>query len=120
MPTYGYRCGECGHEFEIFQRMSDDPLVECPKCGGRLSKMLYPVGVQFKGSGFYTTDYKNGGSGSSKSSSSSEGSSSGESKSDSTKDDSNKKDSNKKDSNKTATEAKSTSPATADKSTKGD
>ncbi|HEX4215234.1 MAG TPA: FmdB family zinc ribbon protein [Candidatus Dormibacteraeota bacterium] len=110
MPTYGYRCGQCGHEFEIFQRMSDDPLVECPQCGGRLSKMLYPVGVQFKGSGFYTTDYKNGSFGSSKSSSSSEGSSSGESKSDS----------DKSDSTKTATEAKSPSPATADKSTKGD
>lgn len=109
MPTYGYRCGRCGHEFEIFQRMSDDPLAECPECGGRLSKMLYPVGVQFKGSGFYTTDYKNGSS-PSKSSSSSESSSSTSSES--------KSDSGKSDSKQTATEAKSTSPATAEKSTK--
>jgi len=58
MPTYGYRCGSCGHEFEIVQRISDEPLTTCPKCQGKLSKMLYPVGISFKGSGFYTTDYK--------------------------------------------------------------
>jgi putative FmdB family regulatory protein len=58
MPTYGYRCGNCGHEFEIHQRMSDEPLTACPKCQGKLSKILYPVGISFKGSGFYTTDYK--------------------------------------------------------------
>ncbi|MDQ6773302.1 MAG: FmdB family transcriptional regulator [Candidatus Dormibacteraeota bacterium] len=60
MPTYGYRCAKCAHEFEIFQSMSATPLTKCPECGGRLGKMLYPVGVQFKGSGFYTTDYRNG------------------------------------------------------------
>ena len=60
MPTYGYRCDDCGHEFEVFQSMSAAPLTECPECGGRLQKMLYPVGVHFKGSGFYTTDYKTG------------------------------------------------------------
>ena len=59
MPTYGYRCGDCGHEFEIHQRISDEPLKKCPKCNGPLSKMLYPTGVIFKGSGFYKTDYKN-------------------------------------------------------------
>lgn len=64
MPIYGYRCSNCGHEFEIQQRMSDEPLKVCPKCQGKLTKMLYPAGVIFKGSGFYTTDYK----GSSKSS----------------------------------------------------
>jgi len=61
MPTYGYRCGKCGHQFEIIQRISDEPLAECPKCQGKLSKMLYPVGISFKGSGFYTTDYKGAG-----------------------------------------------------------
>ena len=61
MPIYGYRCGQCGHELEVFQSMSDAPLKTCPECGGSLRKLLYPVGVQFKGSGFYTTDYKNGG-----------------------------------------------------------
>jgi putative FmdB family regulatory protein len=63
MPTYGYRCGECGHELEVVQSMSDAPLRACPKCGGPLGKMLYPVGVHFKGSGFYSTDYKNNGGG---------------------------------------------------------
>jgi putative FmdB family regulatory protein len=58
MPTYGYRCGNCGHQFEIVQRISEEPLTACPKCQGKLSKMLYPVGISFKGSGFYTTDYK--------------------------------------------------------------
>ena len=64
MPTYGYRCGSCGHEFEIQQRITDQPLATCPKCGGKLSKMLYPAGIIFKGSGYYTTDYKGSGNGS--------------------------------------------------------
>jgi putative FmdB family regulatory protein len=58
MPTYGYRCGSCGHEFEIRQKITDEPLTTCPKCKGKLAKMLYPAGVIFKGSGYYTTDYK--------------------------------------------------------------
>jgi putative FmdB family regulatory protein len=64
MPTYGYRCGNCGHQFEIVQRISDEPLTTCPKCQGKLSKVLYPVGISFKGSGFYSTDYKGTGNGS--------------------------------------------------------
>jgi putative FmdB family regulatory protein len=71
MPTYGYRCGSCGHQFEIVQRISDEPLKVCPKCQGKLTKILYPVGISFKGSGFYTTDYK--GSGKSSDGSSSNG-----------------------------------------------
>jgi len=66
MPIYGYRCGECGHELEVLQSMSDAPLRECPQCGGALRKLLYPVGVQFKGSGFYSTDYRSGRGSSSK------------------------------------------------------
>jgi putative FmdB family regulatory protein len=58
VPIYGYRCSSCGHEFEIQQRMSDDPLKVCPKCQGELTKILYPTGVIFKGSGYYSTDYK--------------------------------------------------------------
>jgi putative FmdB family regulatory protein len=81
MPTYGYRCGSCGHEFEIQQRITAQPLVTCPKCGGKLSKMLYPAGIIFKGSGYYTTDYKGSGNGSAGSSNgvapASEGSSEG-------------------------------------------
>ena len=59
MPIYGYRCTECGHELEVLQSMSAEPLKVCSECGGALRKRLYPVGVQFKGSGFYTTDYRN-------------------------------------------------------------
>jgi putative FmdB family regulatory protein len=58
VPIYGYRCSSCGHEFEIQQRMSDEPLKLCPKCQGELTKILYPSGVIFKGSGYYSTDYK--------------------------------------------------------------
>ena len=61
MPTYGYRCTNCGHQFEILQRVSDEPLKVCPQCQGKLTKILYPAGVIFKGSGFYTTDYKGSG-----------------------------------------------------------
>lgn len=58
MPIYGYECGQCGHHFEVMQRMSEEPLRTCPECSGPLRKLLYPVGVIFKGSGFYSTDYK--------------------------------------------------------------
>jgi len=61
MPIYGYRCSNCGHEFEIQQKITDQPLKACPKCEGKLAKILYPVGISFKGSGFYTTDYKGSG-----------------------------------------------------------
>ncbi len=61
MPIYGYRCDGCGHELETFQNMADPPLTVCPQCQGRLRKQLYPVGVVFKGSGFYTTDYRGSG-----------------------------------------------------------
>ncbi|HKW71820.1 MAG TPA: zinc ribbon domain-containing protein [Candidatus Dormibacteraeota bacterium] len=64
MPIYGYRCSSCGHQFEVQQRMSDEPLKVCPECQGKLTKILYPAGVIFKGSGFYTTDYKGSSNGS--------------------------------------------------------
>ncbi len=57
MPTYEYRCVSCEHQFERFQRMSDDPVKECEKCGEPVKRLLFPVAIQFKGSGFYTTDY---------------------------------------------------------------
>lgn len=56
MPTYVYRCSSCGHEFEQFQKMSDDPLTICPACGGEIHRVIHPVGVVFKGSGWYITD----------------------------------------------------------------
>ena len=60
MPIYEYQCDECGASFEVMQKMSEDPLVECEKCGGALRKVLHPVAIHFKGSGFYTTDYGKG------------------------------------------------------------
>jgi putative FmdB family regulatory protein len=60
MPIYGYKCKTCGHEFEVLQKMSDAPLKTCPNCSGELQKKMYAAGVIFKGSGYYTTDYKSG------------------------------------------------------------
>jgi putative FmdB family regulatory protein len=62
MPIYGYRCEQCGHELEVLQSMSEEPLRVCPNCMGPLRKMIYPAGIIFKGSGYYTTDYKSPGS----------------------------------------------------------
>ncbi len=56
MPTYAYRCTACEHRFEQFQRMADDPLTECPECHGSIKRVIHPVGVVFKGSGWYITD----------------------------------------------------------------
>ena len=57
MPIYEYRCPN-GHTFELFQKMSDAPAETCPTCGaGPVEKLLFPVAVHFKGSGFYSTDY---------------------------------------------------------------
>jgi putative FmdB family regulatory protein len=57
MPTYEYRCRDCGHSFDIVQKMSDDPLTHCPECGGDLRKVFAPPAISFKGSGFYATDH---------------------------------------------------------------
>jgi len=59
MPTYGYKCRRCETEFDVIQKMSDDPIEKCPKCDGPVKRVFHPVGIIFKGSGFYTTDYKN-------------------------------------------------------------
>jgi putative FmdB family regulatory protein len=59
MPTYEYRCSACNHQFEVFARMSDPDPETCEQCGavGTLEKVLFPVAVHYKGSGFYSTDY---------------------------------------------------------------
>jgi putative FmdB family regulatory protein len=57
VPTYEYRCDACGATYELFQKMSDPPLETCEACGSPVRKVLYPVAIHFKGSGFYTTDY---------------------------------------------------------------
>ncbi len=62
MPTYQYACTECGDRSEVVQRFSDDPLTVCTACGGKLRKIFSPVGIVFKGSGFYRTDSRNGAS----------------------------------------------------------
>lgn len=60
MPTYEYECEKCGHEFERFQNMTDEPLKTCPKCKGPLRRLIGPgSGIIFKGSGFHSTDYGN-------------------------------------------------------------
>ncbi|AXE39521.1 FmdB family zinc ribbon protein [Acidipropionibacterium virtanenii] len=56
MPTYQYRCTDCGRDLEVFQRFSDAALTTCPTCSGTLRKVFNAVGVVFKGSGFYSTD----------------------------------------------------------------
>lgn len=57
MPIYEYKC-ENGHIFDMMQKMADDPITECIECGAPVRKVLHPVGISFKGSGFYSTDYK--------------------------------------------------------------
>lgn len=95
MPIYEYQCDQCAHRFEVIQKFSDAPIAVCPKCGGPVEKLLSSPAIQFKGSGFYLTDYgrgtspkesKGGGDKSAKSDSSGSGdkSASGTSSSDST------------------------------------
>lgn len=74
MPTYAYRCADCGHAFDIHQAFTDDSLTVCPECAGRLRKQYGSVGVTFKGSGFYRTDSRSGSKGSGGSSSGDSGS----------------------------------------------
>lgn len=58
MPTYEYRCEECGIVFERMQRFSEEPIKVCPECNGPVRRVIHPVGIIFKGSGFYVTDNK--------------------------------------------------------------
>jgi putative FmdB family regulatory protein len=62
VPTYQYACTACGHKFEAVQSFSDASLTDCPECAGRLRKVFSSVGIVFKGSGFYRTDSRSGGS----------------------------------------------------------
>jgi len=59
MPLYEYQCNRCGERIEVIQKMSDPPYSHCPKCGGTVRKLMSPPAIQFKGSGFYKTDYAN-------------------------------------------------------------
>lgn len=62
MPLYEYQCGRCGR-FELIQKFSDAPLAQCPTCGGEVHKLLSAPAIQFKGSGWYVTDYARKGNG---------------------------------------------------------
>jgi putative FmdB family regulatory protein len=83
MPLYEYECKKCGHRFERIQRFSDPMVKKCPECGGKVEQMISAPAVQFKGTGWYVTDYakKSSGSGSS-----SESKSDSDGKGDSSKD----------------------------------
>lgn len=59
MPTYDYKCNDCGYRFEKFQNIKDNPVEKCPKCGGRTKRLIgIGAGIIFKGNGFYHTDYR--------------------------------------------------------------
>jgi len=61
MPTYEYECSDCGHAFERFQGINEDPIGVCPECGGRVRRLISSGGgLVFKGPGFYATDYRGG------------------------------------------------------------
>ena len=57
MPLYEYQCDECGHRFERIQKFSDEPVKTCPSCGGTVQKLVSSPAIQFKGTGWYITDY---------------------------------------------------------------
>jgi putative FmdB family regulatory protein len=99
MPLYEYECKKCGHRFEKIQKFSDKMVKKCPECGGQVEQMISAPAVQFKGSGWYVTDYAK--------KSSSQGSTSGDSSSKEKKDDKPKSDSASKDA--TAKESSSSS-----------
>src|SRR4051812_45531573 len=120
MPTYVYECAKCGEEMEEWQSFSEEPLKKHPGCGGKLSKVLQPVGIVFKGSGFHRTDsrsaVKRGSDGSSESKESKESSeSSGSSeKSDSKSESKSSSDTAKKSDAKSTSDSKqSSSPSTS-------
>jgi putative FmdB family regulatory protein len=73
MPNYEYLCKNCGHRFEQIRKFSDKPLRKCPECGGVIEQVISAPAVQFKGSGWYVTDYAKKGAAGSSSSTSSEG-----------------------------------------------
>src|SRR5215468_11779266 len=80
MPIYEYECKKCGHRFERIQRFSDPLVKKCPECGGKVEQVLSAPAVQFKGSGWYVTDYAKKGSSASKSDSDGKGDSGKEAK----------------------------------------
>jgi len=107
MPLYEYECKKCGHRFEKIQKFSDKMIKKCPDCGGQVEQMISAPAVQFKGSGWYVTDYAK--KGSSPGSSGSGDSSSKDKKDDKPKSDSGSKDSSTKDSSSKDSSSKESS-----------
>ena len=95
MPRYDYRCTDCGHEFEVKQSFSDEPVAACPLCDVESRRVIHSVPVVFKGSGFYVNDYGKGGGSNGRSKPESDESSDSDSKSDSKPKDSQKSESAK-------------------------
>src|SRR4051812_30968209 len=93
MPTYEYRCKDCSEQLEVVQAFTDDPLTECPACGGPLRKVFGNIGITFKGSGFYKTDSRSKSSATKSSESSDSSSDSSGSKTDTSKTDTSTSDS---------------------------
>jgi len=113
MPLYEYECAACGHRFEVIQRFSDAPIEVCPKCNAAVHKLLSAPAIQFKGTGWYVTDYahKNSTEASSKS-----GSQASESASDSKSDSDKRSASSKSDSDKGNASSGSSSSSSSDSS----
>lgn len=105
MPTYQYRCKDCGHDLEVVQAFTDDALTECPECQGTLKKVYGNVGISFKGSGFYKNDARKSSSSSKSTAASSDSSSSDSSSTTETKTE--KKTETKKADTKTASKSSS-------------
>src|SRR5664279_385695 len=103
MPLYEYECKKCGHRFEKIQKFSDRMVKKCPECGGQVEQMISAPAVQFKGSGWYVTDYAK------KSSSPGSSGRSGDSSSKEKKDDKPKSDSSSKDSSSKESSSKESS-----------
>ncbi|MGC1372682.1 MAG: zinc ribbon domain-containing protein [Candidatus Sulfotelmatobacter sp.] len=122
MPLYEYKCEKCGHQFEKIQKFSDRMVKKCPECGGRVEQMISAPAVQFKGSGWYVTDYanKSGGSGTDGKESKKEDKSKPESsaKDSSTKDGSTKESSSKESSKSSSKEGSSKSSSSKQNSSK--
>jgi putative FmdB family regulatory protein len=107
MPTYEYRCKSCGQHLEVVQSFKDDPLTECPSCGGDLRKVFGSIGIAFKGSGFYRNDSRAASKSGSSSGSSSSGSKSESSESSSSSSSSDSSGSSTSTSSSSGVEAKS-------------
>ncbi len=120
MPLYEYECKKCGHRFEKIQKFSDKMVKKCPECGGQVEQMISAPAVQFKGSGWYVTDYaKKPSSGASSSGdSSSKEKKDDKSKSDSSSKDGSSKESSSKDSSTKESSAKEPSSSSKESSSK--